>query len=76
MGRTTTVFLYAGAIVLGWRILRYFYAGRLALNDRQAEQAAVRNRKAYRRAIGRWENEGGATLTDQNDHASRTQNGR
>jgi len=67
------MFLYASAIVLGWSMLRYFYVRR---HDLQAEQAAVRNSKAYRRAIGRWENEGGAMLTDQNDHASRTQNDR
>lgn len=30
-----------------------------------AEQSAIRDRKAYRRSIERWENEGGAMLRSQ-----------
>ena len=66
-----TMLLYATAIAVGWGMLRYF-RGRLATGDLRAEQSAVGNRKAYRRAIGRWENEGGATLTRRRDYASRT----
>jgi hypothetical protein len=62
MGTAMTMLLYASAIVVGWGMLRYF-RGRFAVADLHAEQSAVSNRKAYRRAIGRWENEGGATLT-------------
>ena len=62
MNKTVTILLYAGAMVVGWRSLRYFYGRFLAAGDLRAEQSAIRGRKAYRRAIGRWENEGGATL--------------
>ena len=60
MEKAMTVFLYVTAIVVGGGLLSYFYGRRLAANDLRAEQSALRNRKAYRRAIGRWENEGGA----------------
>jgi hypothetical protein len=47
-------------------MLRYF-RGRFAVGGLRAVQSSARNRKAYRRAIGRWENEGGAVLARQND---------
>ena len=66
-----TMLLYASAIVVGWGMLRYFNR-RFAADDLRVAQSAVGNRNAYRRAIGRWENEGGATLTRRSDYASRT----
>ena len=51
------------ATVVGWQALRYFYGRLLASADLSVEQSSVRDRKAYRRATERWENEGGSTLT-------------
>ena len=48
--------------MVGWQVLRYFYGRLLASADLSLEQPSVRNKKAYRRATERWENEGGATL--------------
>jgi hypothetical protein len=62
-----TMFLYASAIALGVVLLRYFHGRGVAAGEVKADQWAVWNRKAYRRAIGRWENEGGAVLARQND---------
>jgi hypothetical protein len=60
MEKAMTILLYATAIVMGG-LLYYFFARHPAADDLRAEQSAARDRKAYRRAIGRWENEGGAT---------------
>jgi hypothetical protein len=70
MEKAMTMLLYATAIAVGWGMLRYF-RGRFAAGGLRAVQSSARNRKAYRRAIGRWENEGGAVLTHQNDPIAR-----
>jgi hypothetical protein len=62
MKRTTKVLFYTSVAVVGWHALRYFYGRLLASADLSVEQSSVRDRKAYRRATERWENEGGATL--------------
>ena len=62
MNKAIKVLLYASVIVVGWRALRYWHERLLASADLAAEQSYVRDRRAYRRAIARWENEGGATL--------------
>jgi len=62
MKKAIKVVFYASAAVMGWRVLRYFYGRLLASADLAAEQSSIRDRKAYRRATERWENEGGATL--------------
>lgn len=62
MKRAIKVLLYTSAAVVGWQALRYFYGRLLASADLSVEQSSVRDRKAYRRATERWENEGGATL--------------
>ena len=62
MDKAMTLFLYVSAIVVGWGMLRYFYGRRFAAGYLRAEQSAIRDRKTYQRAIGRWENEGGAKL--------------
>lgn len=67
MSKTMITLLYASAIVVGYGMLRYLHR-RIAAGDIRAAQSAARDRKAYRRAIGRWENEGGAILTRRNDH--------
>jgi hypothetical protein len=66
MEKTMTMFLYVSAIVVGSGMLRYFYGRRPTVDDLRSEESAARSRKAYRRAIGRWENEGGAMLASQN----------
>ncbi len=63
MKKTIKVLLYTSAAVVGWQALRYFFGRLLASADLSVEQSSVRDRKAYRRATERWENEGGATLT-------------
>ena len=63
MKRTTKVLFYTSAAVVAWQALRYFYGRLLSSTDFSAEQSSVRDKKAYRRATERWENEGGATLS-------------
>jgi hypothetical protein len=70
MDKAMTVFLYASAIVVGWGMLRYFYGRRFAARYLRAEHSAIRDRKAYQRAIGRWENEGGAKLRGHKSYIS------
>ena len=65
--KATKMLFCTSATVVGWQALRYFYGHRLASADRTVEQASVRDKKAYRRATERWENEGGATLAGQDD---------
>jgi hypothetical protein len=65
MNKTIKVLFYTSAPVVGWQVLRYFYGRLLASTDLSVEQSSVRNRKAYRRAIERWENEGGAARAGQ-----------
>jgi len=55
------LFYTSAAVVVGWHALRYFYGRLLASADLLVEQPSVRDKKAYRRATERWENEGGAT---------------
>jgi len=63
MKKAIKVLFYTSAAVVGWQALRYFYGRLLASNDPAVDQWSVRDRKAYRRATERWENEGGATLS-------------
>jgi hypothetical protein len=63
MNKMIKVIFYTSAAVVGWQVLRYFYGRLLASADLSVEQSSVRDRKAYRRATERWENEGGATLS-------------
>ena len=63
MKKAIKVLFYTSAAVVGWQALRYFYGRLLASADLSVEQSSVRDRKAYRRATERWENEGGATLS-------------
>lgn len=65
MNKTIKVLFYTSAAVVGWQVLRYFYGHLLASADRSFEQFSVRDRNAYRRAIERWENEGGAARAGQ-----------
>ena len=67
MNKAIKVLFYTSAAVVGWQALRYLYGRLLASADLSVEQSSVRDRKAYRRATERWENEGGATLAG---HAS------
>jgi hypothetical protein len=69
MKNAIKVLFYTSAAVVGWQALRYFYGRLLASADLSIEQSSVRDRKAYRRATERWENEGGATLAS---HTSRS----
>jgi hypothetical protein len=62
MKKAIKVLFYTSAAVVGWQALRYFYGRLLASTDLSVDQSSVRDRKAYRRATERWENEGGATL--------------
>lgn len=62
MNKTIKVLFYTSVIVVGWRALRYIFGRLLASSDLAVEQSSVRDRKGYRRAIERWENEGGATV--------------
>jgi hypothetical protein len=62
MNKTIKVLFYASVALMGWQTVRYFYGRLLASVDRSTEHSSVRDRKAYRRATERWENEGGATL--------------
>jgi hypothetical protein len=62
MNKVTKVLFYTSVTVVGGQALRYFYGRFLASADLAVEQSCVRDRKAYRRAIERWENEGGAML--------------
>jgi len=62
MNKAVKVVFYASLMVVGWRALRYWQGRLLASADLADEQSYVRDRKAYRRATQRWENEGGATL--------------
>jgi len=62
MNRAFKVILYTSVVVAGWQALRYFYGRLLTSADLDAEQSSVRDKRAYRRATERWENEGGATL--------------
>jgi len=63
MKRAIKVLFYAGAALVAWQAVRYFYGRLLASADFSVEQSSVREKKAYRRATERWENEGGATLS-------------
>ena len=62
MKKTIKVLFYTSAVVVGWQALRYCYGRLLASTDLSVDQSSIRDRKAYRRATERWENEGGATL--------------
>ena len=62
MNKATKVLFYTSVTVVGWQALRYFHGRLLASADPAAAQSSARDRKAYRRATERWENEGGATL--------------
>lgn len=62
MKRAIKVLLYMSAAVVGWQALRYVYRRLLAPADLSVEQSHVRDKRTYRRATERWENEGGATL--------------
>jgi hypothetical protein len=62
MKKAIKVLFYTSAAVVAWQALRYLYGGLLASADLSVEQSSVRDKKAYRRATERWENEGGATL--------------
>jgi hypothetical protein len=62
MKKAIKVVFYTSVAVAGWQALRYFYGRLLASTDLSVEQSSVRDKKAYRRATERWENEGGATL--------------
>jgi hypothetical protein len=62
MKKAIKVLFYTSVAVVGWHALRYVYGRLLASTDLSVDQSSVRDRKAYRRAIARWENEGGATL--------------
>jgi len=71
MKKATKVLFYTSVAMVGWQVLRYFYGRLLASIDLSVDQSSVRDRKAYRRATERWENEGGATLAgDQAGDAS------
>jgi hypothetical protein len=63
MKKAIKVLFYTSAAVVGWQALRYFYGRLLASAELSVEQSSVRDKKAYRRATERWENEGGATLS-------------
>lgn len=65
MNKTIKMLFYASAAVVGWQVLRYFYGRLVASTGFSVEQSSVRDRKAYRRAIERWENEGGAARAGQ-----------
>ena len=58
MNQALKILFYTSVTVAGWPALRYCF-GRLT---DLAEQSFSGDRKAYRRATERWENEGGATL--------------
>ena len=71
MKKAIRVLFYTSATVVAWEALRYFYGRLLASIDLSVDQSSVRDRKTYRRATERWENEGGATLAgDQAGDAS------
>lgn len=59
MNKAMKILFYTSFTVAGWPALRYCF-GYLA--DLADQQSSNRDRKAYRRATERWENEGGATL--------------
>lgn len=65
MNKAKKVLFYTSVIVVGWRALRYFYGRLLASADLATGQSSARDRKTYRRAIERWENEGGAASAGQ-----------
>jgi hypothetical protein len=69
MNRATKVLICTSVAVVGWHVLRYFHGRLLAPAGLAVEQSSVRDRKAYRRAAERWENEGGATLAGRTSEA-------
>jgi hypothetical protein len=62
LNKAMKVLFYTSMTVLVWPALRYSCKRLLASVDLAVGQSSVRDRKAYRRATERWENEGGATL--------------
>jgi hypothetical protein len=62
MDKALKVLIYTSVVMAGWQALRYFSERLSTSADLAAEQSFVRDRKTYRRATERWENEGGATL--------------
>ena len=54
MKRAIKVLFYAGAALVAWQGVRYFYGRLLASADLSVEQSSVREKKAYRRATERW----------------------
>jgi hypothetical protein len=60
MNTALKVLFCMGLAAVAWRVVRYSTARRLRADDRAVSSSG--DRKQYRRAIQRWENEGGQTL--------------
>ncbi len=70
MKPTMRVLVAAAAAFAAWRLARHLDERMQRRAGRSTERSRAQEGRSYRRAIARWENEGGATLSKREIGAS------